>query len=258
MKAYGKRGGDADENTDAYVIPIPYFDRNPDGTFNREHYEGNQYPKYVPVTDYEEYDFDGRKPDETYIHNGYDSYNIVTSVHPYFYSENLKKFTDCLIYIPYFILAEPDPDNEDTIKNIGHFCTVPAVFHADRVIVQSEAMKQVYIRALMDVTNDHSSATKKYWDNKIEGIGSPKFEKVANTKREDAEIPKEWLSIINKPDGTPKKIIFYNNSISALLRHSGDMIVKMQSVLEIFKGNKDEIALLWRPHPLIENTLTSM
>ena len=252
------KAADADENTDAYVIPIPYFDKNPDGTFREEHYEGELYPKYVPIIDYKEYNFEERKPDEIYIHNGYDSYNKVTSVHPFFYSKNLKKFTDCLVYIPYFVLAEPDLNNEDTIKDIEHFCTVSAVLHADRVIVQSEAMKQVYIKVLMNATNNHSSAAKIYWDNKIEGTGSPKFDKLANTRREDVEIPEEWLHIINKPDGTPKKIIFYNNSIGALLQHNGKMIEKMKSVFEIFKEKKDEIALLWRPHPLIENTLKSM
>lgn len=136
-----------------------------------EHYEGNQSPSYVPVTKYDEYDFEAQRQDEIYIHNGYDSYNIVTSVRPFFYSDNLKKFTDCLIYIPYFVLAEPDPENEDTVKNISHFCIVPAVFHADRVIVQSEVMKQVYIKALINATDDHSSAARKYWENKIEGDG---------------------------------------------------------------------------------------
>lgn len=249
---------DADENTDAYVIPIPYFDKNPDGTFKEEHYEGDQYPAYVPVTKYDAYDFEARKPDVIYIHNGYDDCNIVTSVHPYFYSENLKNYTDCLTYIPYFVLAEPDPENEDMIKNIEHFCIIPAVFHADRIILQSEAMKQVYVKALMDATGDHSSAAKKYWDSKIEGTGSPKFDRLAHTRREDVEIPKEWLCIINKPDGTPKKIILYNNSISALLLHNEKMITKMKWVFETFKENRDEIALLWRPHPLIESTLTSM
>jgi hypothetical protein len=35
------RKADADPSCDAYVIPIPYFDRNPDGSAKEEHYEGN-------------------------------------------------------------------------------------------------------------------------------------------------------------------------------------------------------------------------
>lgn len=252
------KAADADKNIDAYVIPIPYFDRNPDGTFKEEHYEGDQYPDYVPVTKYDEYDFEARRPDVIYIHNGYDDCNIVTSVHPYFYSGNLKKFTDCLVYIPYFVLAEQDLENEDTIKRIENFCVIPAVFHADRVIVQSEAMKQIYVKILMDAADDHSSAAKKYWDGKIEGTGSPKFDRLAHIRQEDVKIPEEWRRMINKADGTQKKIILYNNSISALLQYNEKMIMKMEWVFEIFKENRDKIVLLWRPHPLIESTLKSM
>lgn len=252
------KAADADPDCDAYVIPIPYFDRNPDGSFREEHYEGDQYPDYVPITRYDEFDFEAHHPDTIYIHNGYDDCNIVTSVHPFFYSKNLKKFTYCLVYIPYFVLAEPDPENDAAVERIGHFCTIPGVFNADRVIVQSEAMKKVYVKALMNATNDYSDAAEQYWDNKIEGTGSPKFDKVMNTKKEDLKIPQEWLKVIEKPDGSRKKIIFYNTSIGALLQHSERMLQKMESVFEIFKENKDEVVLLWRPHPLIQATIESM
>ena len=44
------KAADADPDCDAYVIPIPYFDKNPDGSFREMHYEGGQYPNYVPTT----------------------------------------------------------------------------------------------------------------------------------------------------------------------------------------------------------------
>lgn len=72
------------------------------------------------------------------------------------------------------------------------------------------------------------------------------------------DVPAAWLRIIEKPDGSRKKIVFYNTSVSALLQHSEKMLEKMESVFEIFKENKDEVALLWRPHPLIRATIESM
>lgn len=96
----------ADENCDAYVIPIPYYNKNPDGSFREMYYEGDQYPDYVPIVRYDNYDFAIHKPDIIYIHNPYDQYNYVTSIHPFFFSENLKRFTQNLIYIPYFILMK--------------------------------------------------------------------------------------------------------------------------------------------------------
>ena len=135
------RAADEDPDCDAYVIPIPYYDKNPDGSFRQVHDERDQYPEDVPITNFEEYDFAERRPDMIFIHNPYDDCNYVTSVAPFFYAKNLKQFTDKLVYIPYFVLGEIDPDNEEALKGIEHFCVTPGVLYADKVIVQSEAMR---------------------------------------------------------------------------------------------------------------------
>ena len=256
------KAADADPDCDAYVIPIPYFDKNPDGSFREMHYEGGQYPNYVPTTRYDAFDFGKHMPDVIYIHNAYDDWNLVTSVHPDFYSKNLKKYTDKLVYIPYFVLSEIDSDNEQAAEGMKHFCFMPGIINADKVIVQSENMKKIYVREYLKAAKKYGLTgkhlDKTYLEKKFLGTGSPKFEKVLNTKKEDLEIPAEWLKVIEKPDGSWKKIIFYNNSIGALLQHSEKMLRKMESVFEIFKENKDEVALLWRPHPLIQATIESM
>lgn len=246
-----------DENCDAYVIPIPYYDKNPDGSFKELHYEGDQYPEYVPITHYNEYNFKEHHPDTIFIHNPYDDCNFVTSIHPFFYSRNLKQFTEQLVYIPYFVLGEISPDNKEAAEKIKHFCMVPGVFNADKVIVQSEDMRKVYINILTEAT-EGTERDRGYWEEKILGIGSPKMDKVASTKREDLQIPKEWMKIIQKQDGSQKKIILYNTSVDALLKHSDKMLGKIKDVLRIFKENQDEVALLWRPHPLIKATIESM
>lgn len=245
----------ADPDCDAFCVPIPYFDRNADGSLGQMHYEGNEYPKNVEVTSYLAYSVEDRRPDAIYIHNPYDDYNRVTSVHPNFYSSRLKNYTDELVYIPYFVLSEIEPEDEAAVEANKHFFSVPAVFHAHKVIVQSEKMRQVYIKSL---TKQFGEESRTIWGEKILGLGSPKFDKVLNTKKEDLEIPEEWLKIIEKPDGSWKKVIFYNTSIGALLEHNEKMLEKMKSVFETFKENKDDVALLWRPHPLIQSTIQSM
>ena len=251
------KAADEDPDCDAYVIPIPYFDRNPDGSFREMHYEIGQYPKYVPVTKYEDYDFENRQPDVIFIHNPYDNANYVTSVHPFFYSSNLKRFTELLVYVPYFILAEIEPEDQQAVDKMKHFCTVPGVIAADRVIVQSEKMRQVYVNVLTELLAERGMG-RKYWEKKILGLGSPKIAKVLATRREDLEIPKEWMKIIQKPDGSWKKIIFYNTSVGALLEQGEKMLEKMRCTFRILKEKQQEAALLWRPHPLIRATVESM
>lgn len=99
-----------DPDCDVYCVPIPYYTLNPDRSFGKMHYEGNvcpdgtpmEYPEDIEITDWQEYNFEERKPDVIYIHNPYDNCNLVTSVHPRYYSINLKKNTDCLVYVPYY------------------------------------------------------------------------------------------------------------------------------------------------------------
>lgn len=251
-----------DPECDAYCVPIPYYDRNPDRSLGQMHYEGNEYPKNIEVIDWQSYNFEERKPDVIYIHNPYDDWNLVTCVHPRFFSSNLKKYTEKLVYIPYFVLQEIEPDDQVSINNIKHFIWTPGVINADKVIVQSEKMKQIYVNEYLKAAQANglqgNHLDRKYLEEKFLGLGSPKIDKVLNTKKENLEIPEEWLKIIQKPDGSWKKIIFYNTSIAALLENNEKMLEKMKDVFRIFKENKDEVALLWRPHPLIKSTVSSM
>lgn len=251
-----------DPKCDAYCVPIPYYELNPDRSFGQIHYEGLEYPENIEVIDWESYNFEERRPDEIYIHNPYDNCNFVTSVHPRFYSGNLKKYTEKLVYIPYFILREIEPDDQIGIDEMKHFIWLPGVINADKVIVQSEKMKQIYINEYLKEAKANGMMGKhldrKYLRQKFLGLGSPKFDKVLNTKKEDLEIPEEWLKMIQRPDGNWKKIIFYNTSISGLLHFDEKWIEKIEDSLQVFKRNKDDVALLWRPHPLIESTMKSM
>lgn len=242
-----------DPNLNAVVIPIPYFEKKSDGTLGEMRYEGSEYPDYVDITDYNEYDFENIHPDEIYIHNPYDNCNIITTVHPAFYSKNLKTYTDKLIYIPYFVLAEVVPESGANLENIEKFCLVPGVFNADKVILQSEQMRQAYINILSYTFGEE---TRKMWEGRMEGTGSPKFEKLKNTKLEELNIPDSWTALMFDSNGKRKKVILYNNSVAALLRNRESMLIKMKNVLEFFKDRED-VTLLWRPHPLIKATIES-
>lgn len=248
-----------DENCDTYCIPIPYYDKMLDGSLGELHYEGNEYPKNIEITDYRIYNLEERHPDVIYIHNPYDDWNNVTCVPENYFSRNLCHYTDCLVYIPYFILGEFDPKSQSEIDGFKHFCFLPGTIYAHKVIVQSENMRQIYINEYIKAAKPLGlPADRKVLEKKILGLGSPKLDKVQNTEKEKLEIPDEWLRLIEKPDGTWKKIIFYNTSINALLYHDEKMLEKIKSVFHVFEENKDEVVLLWRPHPLIPNTIKSM
>ncbi|WP_242945241.1 hypothetical protein [Oribacterium sp. C9] len=244
-----------DPKINAVVIPIPYYDKNPDGSFREMHYEGAEFPKDVPIVSYEKYNLEANHPDEIYIHNPYDDTNYVTSIHPAFYSKKLREYTDKLVYIPYFVLEEINPDNMAAVKGISAFIDTPGVIYADEVIVQSEAMRKVYIECMVNLTGEYN---RKYFEQKIKGTGSPKIEKIKSMTIDDVTVPEEWKRHIYREDGSCKKIIIYNTSLACFLENSEQMLRKIQDVFRIFKEHKGEVTLLWRPHPLYKATISSM
>ena len=237
-----------DPACDAYVVPIPYYDKQPAGDFGDMHFDGDKYPDYVPVVDWKEYNIEKRHPDAVFIHNPYDSFNRITSVHPDFYIEKIKKFTDLLVYVPYFVGTENV--NKDLVE-------VPGVTSTDLVIVQSEKIRQEYISIFKEYENKTNN--KGRFGNphtKIKALGSPKFDKVINTKRENCELPLQWANLIEG-----KKVVLYNTTIDAILKDintkNNRYFDKMRTVFDSFKERGD-VVLWWRPHPLIEINLATL
>lgn len=242
-----------DPECEAYVMPIPYFERNARGELAVEHYEGNQFPEYVPIVNYQDYRLDEYKPDVVFIHNPYDEYNYVTSIHPSYYIPELKKWGCKIVYIPYYISAEVNPDAPEVQKGREGYITTPGVLYSDMVFVQSENTKRIFVNVL---EKNVSGVGRRYWEERIFGFGSPKLDRVHNIERDDIKLPAKWHEFIYDCDGNRKRVIFYNISISDLLKQE-KMLDKIEDTLEFFKRKK-ECALWWRPHPLYESTLASM
>lgn len=240
---------DKRDDVDAYVIPIPYFDKNEDGSFGAMHYEGEEYPEYVPITKWDEYDLTTRRPDAIYFHNPYDDMNHVTSVHPDYYSNELQKHTNMLVYVPYFVAVN------DTICE--ELCLNPGVLFANKVIVQSEIVRKVYIEQFHKFEKENScEGVFGVAEDKFLALGSPKYDKILNSNKNDFDLPMDWKAKIYKEDNTARKIILYNTTIDAMLNQKG-MVEKIEQVLEIFE-KQDEVLLWWRPHPLLQATLQAM
>ena len=165
------------EDTEVKLMPIPYFDRLGDGSLSEMHYEGENFPKEYPITDYKSYNFAAELPDCIVMNSPYDAYNPVWSVDPFFYSEKLKQYTNKLLYIPWFITDEINPENPEDGKafyNMRYYVTVPGIIHADCTIVQSEGMKKAYLAKLSRFIEEKEVLERL--EKKIIGAGSCLFQ----------------------------------------------------------------------------------
>lgn len=228
-----------DPDTDVYVIVLPYYYKEYDGQFYNMQYEGNQFPRDINITNYDQFDFVLHQPDVVYIQNPYDQWNTAVSVPERFYSVELKKYTEKLVYIPYFKVEEFNQSNDREFHNMQYYCTVPGVINADQVLVQSESMKQIYIEKLVDFAGED---TRTIWEEKILGIGSPLDDESEGVMKED-DIPDEWKSIIYREDGTRKKVVLFHVEASSVIQYGNQCVKKIKKALDIFDNYKDNVAL---------------
>ena len=220
------------DNCLAYVVPIPYCDRNPDGTAKEWHCERDLFPKDVPTLDWQEVDLKGMHPDVIFIHNPYDDCNTVTSVDKIYYSRNLKEYTNLLVFVPYFVLG-------DTVSE--GFSQTPALYSANYVILQNERIKFQFQKYYQGQDKD-----------KFLAMGSPKIDKVLKSRKENSYIPTSWQNKI----GT-KKVLLFNTTLGVYLLFREKTLVKLKKILAYMKGRED-ILLWWRPHPLLKATFHSL
>lgn len=223
-----------DPNCNCYVVPIPYYELDGEGNISKKCYEGNGFSRDIDITPYDLYDLENKQPDVIYIHNPYDGYNRLTRIESRYFSDNLSKYTNMLVYIPYFVAGSfintADPSSlSDT----------PGVLNATKVIAQSDVDKQVYI------SNGHNQ-------NKILNLGSPKFDATILSLEKSFEESKKWNNTISN-----KKVILLNTGITNLLQDGEKWIRDMNRVLDIF-AKFNSCSLIWRPHPLTTVTIKTM
>lgn len=222
-----------DKRCEAIVIPIPYYRYDADKKETVPFYDGDKFPEYVPIVSYLEYSLQNEMPDVAYIHNPYDKGNFVTSVHPAFYSNELKKYVKKLVYVPYYVTRGRISRSQSLL---------PVYLNMDYMIVQSEH----FIKK-----NKHM-----FYYNRTKALGSPKLDKAIRLCKEKElhllEYPREWKKVLEN-----RKVLLLNTSISIFLQQGEVYLQKLFYIFNWIQSYKN-IAIIWRPHPLLEATIHSL
>lgn len=211
------------------VMPVPYYHVTEDRTDLEMEYEGAQFPTGIPITDYREYSIADMQPDVIFIHNPYDDKNHVTSLPERYFSSELKKYTDHLVYIPYKVC-------NGRVKDF--YCVMPGVKNAWRVFVQSERVREVYL--------------KYNQPEKIVTTGSPKIDKIIYNETHKPGMPDEWREALGG-----RKVFLLNTHLNYIINNADCMIRGLKQVIAAFE-NREKAAVLWRPHPLSIETAKAM
>ncbi len=220
-----------DDRCECLVVPIPYYEFEVVGNQRKVNpcYDGELFPEDVPILHYNSYHMEKERPDVVYIHNPFDQYNHVTSVHPNYYSDRLKQHAGLVVYSPYYV-------NGGKVSET--YLGLPMNDNVDYILAQSEYAKECY-------------RNYRCYD-KVLPLGSPKLDRVIRLSKNRPQMPEEWQAVIGK-----RKTLMLNTSIACMLRQGDVYLKKLDSIFRWIKS-RDDIALIWRPHPLLEATLQSM
>lgn len=236
-------------DTDVYVIPIPYYDKSPVGKLDTEYYDGKNFPEELEVIDYNTYRFSEHLPDTVYVQAPFDNDNFSFSVHPYYYSSNLKKYTNNLVYVQSFVHEEIMPGEERAYKAMNQYVLSPGVVNADRVIVQSEHMKDMYVRKLVEY---FGASTENIWRDKITSDYPEVYDLQRNISADTNSISDLRKRCFGTKEDTSKKILLYNIGVGSLYEYKDKLIEKLMSSIDVFDNNKDGVFYIWRSDPLID------
>ncbi len=232
---------EADKDCDATVVPIPYFDITQDPPIM--HCDFDKYDKSLKLVDYKAFDLATQEPDIIYIHNIYDDYNMVTTVLPMFYTENLKKYTDMLVYSPYCIPNFLKPYMED---NHSYTFDSYGAKNVDRFVAAGDFVVEEGKNAGIHM-------------EKILNFGTPKFDSLIKQINVDFEYPEDW---IRKSKG--KRIVLFSTSLSYFVKqfeanenkvtNISNIIMKFARTIQKFKD--EDVFVIWRPHPLTRTLIS--
>lgn len=230
----------ADKNCDVYFIPVGFHDKQPFDT-DIEYYKNLG---FNPIN-FEAYDFKTRRPDIIFFDYPYDAFGEQYAGEYKMFSFFLRNNCKLLVHIPYYIACY-----SDRLKMTGKYTHTGGIAHAHYTIFQSEFIRRIAIQEYKEyesennVTNAFGKAEEKFV-----ALGSPKFDLLVTTKEDDYVLPKEWNELITRPDGTRKKIIFFNTHFRGFLQFGFQYFKKVEFFLNIAR-KYNNFAILWRPHPL--------
>lgn len=220
---------------DVTVVAAPYFGKRFDGSLNGINDEKALFDQIeienVTFKSYDSYQLAFHHPEKIYIQNPYDQWDSGISIHPYYYTENLKKNCDELIYVPPFKLDEFDDTYYCEYHNMTSYVTVPGVVRADKVYVQSENMRGMYIKKLTDWA---SKDTENIWHQKISVCDSSMLD--------DEEVAQGKALVL---DADSMKNVLYHTEISIIIQYGEKALDKIETVLGIFKSNSDKVHMIW-------------
>lgn len=231
--------------SEVLVVPMPYVRLTEERRHTAEYIETEGFPEDVELTRFDEIDYSGVRISRTYIQYPYDDSNGATITRPFFYTESLRKYTDELIYIPWFELDEYGLDDERAMYMMKYFARIPGIVKVDKIYLRHNQswLKDMYV---YDLTQWAGEETRQIWEDKFQVVA---FDFEISDNEVDKAIESQKIT-----DEDKRKILLYYIGTGQVLADTEAEIRKISSNLTIFDGAGDRIKVkLFIEYGLIDN-----
>lgn len=93
--------------------------------------------------------------------------------------------------------------------------------------------------------------------NKFVVLGNPKYDKMKSLAKSEYTLRDDCGKKLFDESGNKKFTVLLDTTLEMLVKKRENMLDKIGDVIDFFE-KRDDLALIWRPHPLIESTLRNM
>lgn len=232
-----------DPDTDVYVAALPVLFKDIYGRILASEEEilraarEEEYPENVVLTPWQDYDITMHAPDIVYIQDVYDDQNPCLTIPAQFYSQNVRQYTEQLVYIPPLQGDEFTAEDILDMYNMKHYVTAPGVVYSDIVMLSSDNRKERYLEKLCGWAGED---TRAYWDKKLRVTDKLQEHNKADQWFRNAEDDRGGSGAADKPACRCKKKLLYVIGANELAEHK-NVLDAVRDRMEIMKASKDEL-----------------
>ncbi len=222
------------QDADIYVMPVSYnIADKVIGINGKECNDGDLLPAELRIVNSTEYDIAKMHPDVIVTCYPYDGWGATMDVPEFFYSENLRSYTDELVYVPCFEADLPINESDKAITSIKVMAEQPAVLFSDSIIVRSEEIGKCLIDSLSSI-----SGHEDYWAGKIHVIESA----LPNAGETADSLPVEWKTRISG-----RKVLVFGVNGSFLMENRSRAVEKLKDALQTISKASEHIICIFVP-----------
>ena len=129
------------------------------------------------------------------------------------------------------------------------------MYYADYTVQSSDDAVKRYVDASPEYANIlgmDAASVRKSMEKKLINLGSPEVDKVLSLSKDNVPMPDDWKGKVIKS----RVNVVYNTTLDEI--YESRTFDKIKETLAFFKENSEKVFVIWRPHPLMKQTLTSM